>query len=332
MSWIYITEAGARLTKKGGRYIISRENEVVGEVPAATVEGAAVIDHVEVSAAVLVDFLKRGIPFTWLSSKGEFYGRLESTMDQDVMRQKLQFAMRDDEPFSFGLSRMIVFGKLYNQMTLLRRYNRTKEDEKIDMARRNIRAAADRLHQARTIEDIMGYEGIAARFYFAALGAVVPEAFRFDKRTRQPPKDPFNSLLSFGYTLLMYDFYTAITQAGLHPYVGFLHALRNGHPALASDLMEPWRPAVADAVALALVSRKEIRPEHFQKSETNDGIYLDRVGRRIFLAAYEKKMQSPSKYFGGTYSWRHTLRMQVRSFSLALARKDISLFKPLVIR
>ncbi len=332
MSWIYVTEAGARLYKKGGRYVISREKEVLCEIPAAAVEGAAVMDHVQVSAAVLVDFLQRGLPFTWLSSRGEYYGRLESTMHQDVLRQQKQFALREDKEFSMALSRIVIFDKIYNQMTVLRRYNRTARSDSIEQSIRNIRAVADKLHQAENTEDIMGYEGIIARCYFQALGSIVPETFRFGKRTRQPPKDPFNSLLSFGYTLLMYDFYTAITQVGLHPYVGFLHALRNGHPALASDLMEPWRPAVVDSMCLSLVSRKEIRPEHFQTSETNGGVYLDRVGRRIFLKSYEKRMQAGSKYFGGTYSWRYTILMQLRSFSLAMEKKEISLFKPLVIR
>lgn len=97
-----------------------------------------------------------------------------------------------------------------------------------------------------------------ARLYFRALSEFLPEEFRFEKRTRQPPADPFNSMLSFGYTLLMYDFYSAIERTRLSPYIGYLHALKDGHPALASDLMEPWRAAIVDAFCLALVTHHEI--------------------------------------------------------------------------
>lgn len=332
MSWLYVTELGAQLTKKGGQYVVRRENETICEVPAALVEGVTLIDSVQVSSAVIVDFLSRGIPLTWLSTEGKFFGRLESTSHQNVLRQQKQFALTEDDAFAKALARQIIFGKIYNQMTVLRRYNRKAQREDVEKALVQIRAVADKLHRTASIEEIMGIEGIIARTYFSALSAVLPEEFRFEKRTRRPPEDPFNSMLSFGYTLLMYDFYNAILNCGLHPYVGFLHALRNGHPALASDLMEPWRPAVVDSFSASLVTHHEIRPEHFRKDEETGGVYLDRVGRRIFLMAYEKKMRSVNKYFGGSYSWRHTVGMECESYSLALERKDLTLLRPLIIR
>lgn len=332
MSWLYITEEGARLSRRGGRYVISRENEKICEVPAALVEGAVMIDSVQVTSAVIVDFLHRGIPLTWLSSRGQFFGRLTSTAHQDIFRQQMQFQLREDQPFCSALSKMIIFDKIDNQITILRRYNRTRRLPSVDLAVENMRAAADRLHRAVTSEEIMGYEGIAAKFYFYALGEIVPEEFHFQKRSRQPPEDPFNSMLSFGYTLMMYDFYTAIENLGLHPYVGFLHALKNGHPALASDLMEPWRPAVVDAVCLSMVMRKELNREYFQFSDEGHGVYLNRVGRKMLIQKYEKKMSSVNRYFHGSYSWRHTVMMQCESFRQAMTQKDIELFKPLVIR
>lgn len=332
LSWLYITEEGARLNRQGGHYIIKRENEIICEVPEGLVEGVVLIDQVQVSSSVIVDCLRRNLPVTWLSTTGRFYGRLTSTQNQDVLRQAEQFALAEEDKFRLELAKRIVFGKIYNQMTVLRRYNRTAKSTTIDEALQYMRAIADKLHMAESIESIRGYEGAIARRYFAELGSMLPDDFSFARRSRRPPLDRFNSLLSFGYTLLLYDFYTAIVNTGLHPYVGFLHSLRNGHPALASDLMEPWRPAIVDSMCLSLISHHELHAEHFIEDEMTGGIYLDRIGRRVFICAYEKRMQSINRYFKGEYSWRYTVGMECNSYSLALDRKDVELLRPLVIR
>ena len=332
MGWIYVTEAGAQLGLRGGRYVISRENEVVAEVPQQLVEGVTVIDAVQVSSHAIVDLLKREIPVTWLSSEGKFFGRLESTASQDMSRVKEQFIRQEDEAFCLELSRLTVFRKVYNQRAVIRSYNRRVDSAIASGIYGRIRILADKLHGAKTVDEVMGYEGSVARLYFQAISEFLPEDFRFEKRTRSPPTDPFNSMLSFGYTLLMYDFYTAITRTKLSPYIGFLHALKAGHPALASDLMEPWRAAVVDAFCLALVTHHEIDASCFIKNEENGGVYLTRVGRRIFIQAYERKMRSVNSYFNGKYSWRHTVQMECDSYRQALHEKDASLLRPLVIR
>ncbi len=119
--------------------------------------------------------------------------------------------------------------------------------------------------------------------------------------------------------------------ARLHPYVGFLHALRNGHPVLASDLMEPWRPAVVDSLCLSLVARKEIDADSFEESD-DGGVYLSRMGRKKFIREYERKMNSVNAYFGGKYSWRHTIQMECDSYGATIHQKNIDVLKPIKIR
>lgn len=332
MSWIYITEAGARLGLTGGRYVISRENEALAEIPSEIVEGVTVIDSVQLSSHAIVDFLRREIPVTWLSTEGKFFGRLESTAAQDITRIKEQFHRQEEAEFSTELTRLTVFRKVYNQRAILRNYNRRADNANVKKAYEDIRILADKIHGARTVDEIMGYEGAIARIYFQALNAFLPEDFRFEKWTKRPPKDCFNSMLSFGYTLLMYDFYSAISRARLNPYIGFCHALKDKHPALASDLMEPWRAAVVDSFCLALVTHREIDASYFMRSEENDGVYLNRVGRRIFIQAYERKMRSVNSYFDGKYSWRHTVQMECDSYRQAVHEGDPKLVKALVIR
>lgn len=332
MSWIYVTEAGARLGLKQGQYVISRENETLAEVPSEMVEGVTLIDSVQVSSLAIVDFLKRDIPVTWLSTEGKFFGRLESTTSQDMGRVKEQFDFFEDKVLCLELAKLVVFRKVYNQRAILRNYNRRAESTKVRKAYDQMRILADKLHGAQSVDEVMGYEGSIARLYFQVLSEFLPPAFYFEKRTRRPPTDYFNSMLSFGYTLLMYDFYTAITRARLSPYIGFLHALKDKHPALASDLMEPWRAAIVDSFCLALVTHHEIDESCFQKSEDNEGVYLTRVGRRIFIQAYERKMRSVNSYFNGKYSWRHTVQMECDSYRQAIHERDPKLLKALVIR
>ena len=331
MSWIYVTEPGAKLSKQGGHYIIRRENETLCEVPICVVEGVTLFDTIQISADAIVELLKNKVPVTWLSSTGRFFGRLESTDNSNVLRQKEQFAALENEEFRLKLAKRVAFGKIYNQRTILRNYNRRINSPSVEKARWDIRVIADKIHQIHGIDQLRGYEGMIAKIYFHGIGQMVPKSFAFEKRTRRPPKDYFNSMLSLGYTLLLYDFYNALINCGLHPYVGFFHALKNGHPALASDLMDPWRPAVVDGLCLSLVKRKEISPEHFDISETG-GVYLNRIGRKIFIEAYEKKIRSVNTYFQGKYSWRHTIQMECDSYSLAVHQMDVEQLKPMVIR
>lgn len=331
MSWIYMTEPGAKLSKQGGRYIIKRESEIICEVPEAQVEGVTLFDRVQVSGEAMISFLVNQVPLTWLSSSGRFFGKLESTKNPNVIRQKEQFESLENKEFSIELAKKVLFGKIYNQRTILRNYNRRAGLPVVDKAIRDIRIIADKIHKIDTASALMGYEGTIAKIYFHALGQILPKPFIFEKRTRRPPEDCFNAMLSFGYTLLMYDFYNALVHAGLHPYVGFFHTLRNGHPALASDLMEPWRPAVVDSFCLSMVTHKEITSEDFDKGE-NQGIYLNKIGKKIFIRAYERKIRSVNTYFQGRYSWRHTIQMECDSYSLAVHYRDANYLKPLVIR
>ena len=331
MTWLYVTEPGLRVTKNGGHIVLIQENEVVCKIPSETVEGVTVIDSVQVSSAVISFLLLKKVPVTWLSSGGKYFGRLESTQSHDVFCQKEQFDLLADTEFCLLLAKKVINCKIYNQRTVLRNYNRRAKLDSVVELYQKIKYLSEKIDGAETVEVIMGYEGSIARNYFQALGQLVPEDFHFDTRTKQPPRDRFNAMLSFGYTLLLYDFYTAIQNTGLHPYIGFLHALKNGHPALASDLMEPWRAAIVDSLCLSLINHNEIKPGSFTQSPEG-GTYLDRMGRKIFIREYERKMKSVNSYFGGQYSWRHTIQMECDSYRLAIHRKDIEALKPLVTR
>lgn len=331
MTWLYATEPGICIGKQGGHIVLTKSKEVVCRIPSETVEGVTVIDAVQVSSAAITFLLTRNVPVTWLSSRGKFYGRIESTSSRDVFRLKEQFEICEDKEFCLLLAKKIISCKIHNQKTILRHYNRRAGLSSVAELYQKIKYLAGKIQQTETIEVLMGYEGSVARNYFHALGFLTPEEFQFSTRTKQPPKDRFNAMLSFGYTLLLYDFYTAIQNAGLHPYIGFLHALKNGHPALASDLMEPWRPVIVDSLCLSLTTHRMIRPDLFDESDEG-GVYLNPVGRKIFIREYERKMKTVNQYFGGQYSWRHTIHMECDSYRTAIHRKIADDVRLLVIR
>jgi len=331
MSFAYITEKGATISKKEGRFVVGRNHETLLEIPEETLEGLLVTDTVQITSPAMVSLLHLGIPVTWLSSRGKYFGRLESTSHVNVFKQKQQFLLQD-QPFSLEMSRRVLLAKVHNQLTLLRRYNREGQIPAVMIDIHNMMTMADHLKTAEDRESLMGYEGMAAKIYFSALGKIVDPAFSFEKRSKRPPLDPFNSLLSFAYTLIMYELFTAITNEGLHPYVGFLHALKEHHPALASDLLEEWRAVLADSFVMALVQHHEIKEEHFCHDEESRGVYLTSEGRKIFFRAYEKKMRSTNQYIDGKHSFRRSLNYQVAQYSQALLAQEPKMYEPIWIR
>lgn len=331
MSFVYITEEGAKVQKKNGKYLVGRNLEIMFEIPENILEGLVLIDKIQVSSQAMISFLENGIPVTWISDTGKFFGRLESTKHVNVFKQVKQIEVRN-ERFALNISQKIIAAKAHNQVTVLQRYNRRCKSLKVEYNIRQMKAIMKHISLTENKEQLMGYEGVIAKYYFETLGLMVPESFAFVKRSRQPPRDAFNSMLSFGYTLLMYEMYTAIINQGLHPYFGFLHALKNHHPALASDLIEEWRSVIVDSMVMSLVHHHEISAELFHEDEETGGVYLKREGRNIFLRAYEKKMRTVNKYLSGEKSYRYSLRQQAALYSEALMAEKVDIYEPIMLK
>lgn len=329
MSHVYITEDGAKVFKKGGRFLVSRNTEVLFEIPEETLESLVLIGRVNMSPAVTEHLLYKGIPVTWLSKTGRFFGRLESTNHCNAIKQAKQVLLQGTET-ALRLGRVIIEAKIHNQQVLLRRYNREVGSKEVQEAAEQLSRLKKKASEAPDRYTLMGNEGLAARIYFRVLSRLVPQYFLFFGRTKQPPLDPFNAIISFGYTLLFYEVYTALTNAGLHPYFGFLHALKQHHPALASDLMEEWRPALIDSLAMSLVNHHQLLPEHFEREEA--AVYLNREGRFIFLTAYEKRLRSTNKYLDREQSFRQSIVFQAESFSRVLMEDNMELYTPVRLR
>lgn len=334
MSFLYIYERAARLGVQENCIVVESDN-LKRTLPIEGVENVVIFGDASLSSSCVRQFMERNINLTWLSTRGKFFGRLESTRNVNIHLQRSQFLCGEDEEFCLALSKKFVTAKVKNQITIIRRYHRNRTEAQVQ---NNIDAMLKTLpliEKSTSRNEIMGHEGMAARNYYQALSRLVDTDFAFSGRSKQPPRDAFNSLLSFAYTLLLYDVYTTVVNKGLNPYASFLHSLRQGHPALCSDLMEEWRPILADSLALNVTSKNIIKINNFQKPNHEGGIYLDSKASKIYIAEYEKKIRSKANYLpyvDYSVSFRRALEMQCQRLAKAIEEKDPNHYQPVVIR
>ena len=335
MSYLYVYEHGGKLSISGNRIEVSiPQSSTVRSIPIEGVESICLIGEVLITSRTISVLLKRNIQLLWLSPTGEFFGRLINTAHYNITRECRQFKRQEDLAFCLALARQWIHAKLRNQAVLLKRYQRQR---RVDVSQwiTQVEVAADQSEKAQTRDALMGYEGTGARAYFSALSALVDPDFRFQGRTRRPPTDPFNALLSFGYTLLLYDFFTILTSKGLNPYIGTMHAIRNGHPALCSDLMEEWRCVIVDALVLHLFNKHSFTADDFQPPAENGGVFLTREGAKRFIAAYEEKVRTMANYLpyvDAPVSFRRAMELQAGQYISAVEQNDPGRYQAVIIR
>ncbi|WP_449240488.1 CRISPR-associated endonuclease Cas1 [Desulfoscipio gibsoniae] len=336
MSFIYIYERAAKIGVQQNCIVVESEKEKLKRtLPIEGVESVIIFGNATLSSSCVKQFMERDINLTWLSSSGKFYGRLESTKNVNIYRQRRQFACGEDEKFCLDLSKNIMVAKVKNQITILRRYQRNHNSSTARKSIEDMLKLISVMGRVQSKEELMGHEGLAARYYFKGLAELVAPDFTFLGRNRQPPRDRFNSLLSFAYTLLMYDVYTAVVNRGMSPYASFIHSIRRGHPALCSDLMEEWRAVLADSLAIYVVNRAIIQRSDFSEPDMDGGVYLDAKASKSYIAEYEKKVRGQSKYLSYvdySVSFRRAIEMQCQRLARAVEEGDSEIYEPVVIR
>jgi CRISPR-associated protein Cas1 len=336
VSFIYIYERGAKVGVQNNCIVIENEREKLKRtLPIEGIEGVIIFGNASLSSNCVRQFMERNINLTWLSSQGKFFGRLESTRNVNIHRQRKQFYLGENKKFCLGLGKNIIMAKVKNQITILRRYQRNRPDISVQSDIEAMLKILPTMQRVKSMEELMGQEGIAARYYFKGLSKMVEPEFAFTGRNKQPPKDRFNSLLSFAYTLIMYDIYTAIVNRGMNPYASFIHNIRQGHPALCSDLMEEWRAVIADSLALNVTSRGIVKASDFQEPDLEGGIYLNHDSAKKYIGEYEKKVRRQAQYLpyvDYSVSFRRAIEMQCQRLAKAIEEGDPEIYQPVIIR
>ncbi len=314
---LYLVEPGTVLGKEDEKFKVSRKGEVIREIPVFKVNQVLLFGPIQITTQAMEFCLLRDIPVILLSSSGRYYGTIESFRGMKVSAHRRQFEARTDAHKALAVSRGIISAKIGNAKVVIQRYARKRPHLSLDEHVQRINAIMKQIPSASEINEIMGFEGAASAAYFAAMRVMLGAEWGFARRQKQPPRDPVNSLLSYGYTLLFYNIYAIVRMHGLHPFVGFLHEIRDGHPALISDIMEEFRAPVIDAMVMNLLLRNMIGKDDFTMTgEGNGGMcLLSNDARKVFIRAFERKMNSAVRHpgTGFTVDYRRCINLQVQA-------------------
>lgn len=297
LNTLFVQTQGAYLRLENETLRVDIEGERRLKVPLHHLGGIAVFGNVLLSPFLISQCALDGRDVAWYSRTGRFRGRLAGPTSGNVLLRRAQHEALSDPAATLELARAFVLGKVRMTRAVLQRAQRDGlDDPAVDDAVEAQRDAVRQVQHADTVESVRGAEGQAAAVYFSVFDRLLlaPD-FAFEARTRRPPRDPVNALLSFLYTLLRQDCAAALEGVGLDPQVGFLHVLRPGRPALALDLMEEFRAWWADRLALTLINRRQLGLQHFAL-RPGGAVHLTDTGRKEVLTAYQKRKQETVRH------------------------------------
>jgi CRISPR-associated endonuclease Cas1/CRISPR-associated protein Cas4 len=302
---------GAQVRLRGDRLLVLDRGKQCASARLGELSQVVLMSGAAASSGVLRECCKRGIPVVHMSGGGWFYGLTQGLPHKNVELRAAQFAAAGDGERSLALARRLVAAKIHNSRVLVRR-NGEPGGTTLGQLRRQV----DRAEKAADVEQLLGCEGSAAQVYFSAFdsmlkGGAVP-AFDFTRRSRRPPQDPLNALLSFAYSLLTKDWTVVLYTVGFDPMMGFYHQPRYGKPALALDMMEPFRPVIAESVVIGAVNNGEIDAGDFY--ERMGGVLLKPPARKRLIEAYERRLKQEIEHpvFGYRCTYRRIFELEAR--------------------
>jgi CRISPR-associated protein Cas1 len=297
LNTLYVMTQGAYLKRDGETAVVTVGGNAKLRVPLHGLDGIVCLGRVTCSRPLLAACVRRNITVSFFDQRGRFWMRVTGPVSGNVLLRRQQYRLADDPSAAADLARAMVIAKIANARTVLQRHLRdhpqTQGADLISAAIQRLRDLLVALSAPLPLDLLRGCEGEASRHYFSVLGYLVTaqhEDFGFFRRSRRPPLDKFNALLSFLYALLAHDAASALEGVGLDPAVGFLHRPRPGRPSLALDLMEEFRPFLADRLALSLVNRQQIRARGFHVTESG-AVRMDDETRKEVLRAYQTRKQ-----------------------------------------
>jgi len=354
MATLYLTEQRSLVRKDGDTLVvhIPADKEKGTEkrkvrVPLVKIDQVVVYGDSTITTPALLALLEQRADICFCSYHGRFRGRLSPEFSKNGLLRIRQHEVRGDYEQRVALARLFVRGKLSNQRTLLLRSNRKLKDEEVARAAGSLQGIIEQVQavsgagevvvdpsdpQKETpLGTLLGLEGAGSAVYFRAFGRLLKQDLGFRGRTKRPPRDPVNALLSYGYVLLMHNVMSAINVVGLDPYAGYLHSSQYGKPALALDLMEEMRTPVVESVVLTLINNRILQENHFREEL---GAYrLTEAGRRRFLEKFEERLNTAIQHpvFGYKATYRKCLELQVRLLAKTLMG-EIGVYVPFVVR
>lgn len=306
LNTLFVTTQGAYLAKEGETVVVKVEGEVRLRVPVHTIGGIVCFGNVSCSPYLMGFCAESNVGISFLSEHGRFLARVQGPVSGNVLLRREQYRRADNLKSSAEVAKFILTGKITNCRTVLQRGLRDHagkmEEQEVRHAVLRLNQMVDSLNQEQQLDVLRGIEGDSAHLYFNVFDHLIvgqKETFRFDERNRRPPLDNVNCLLSFIYTVLTHDVRSALESVGLDPAVGFLHRDRPGRPGLALDLMEEFRPYIADRLALSLINLHQVQDKGFKKMDSGAVVMDDDTRKKVLVAYQERKQEEITHPFLG---------------------------------
>ncbi len=302
LNTLYVMTENCYLTLDGENIVIQDDDKTLGRFPLHTLENIICFTYKGASPALMGACAERKIGMSFFSPRGKFLARVVGKEYGNVLLRKEQYRISDSESRSIAFARNMIVGKIFNCRWSIERTLRDHayrvDAEKLKNVSNILYDTLPKIDEALTREELRGLEGKAAEQYFSVLNDMIlnqKDDFVFTKRSRRPPLDRINAILSFAYTVLAGDCANALSSVGLDSYVGFMHGDRPGRTSLALDLMEELRPVLADRFILTLINTKAIQATHFEKQKDN-AVFLNDDGRKVFFNAWQKHKRETIKH------------------------------------
>lgn len=295
LNTLYVTSPDAFLARDGENLVVRINEKEVFRTPIHYLEGVVTFGYMGASPALFALCAEKGVSLNFLTEHGKYLAGIHGPVKGNVLLRRTQYRLADSLNECAKIASRFVTGKLINCRVILRRFISDHGDkcsiQPIELVGRDLAKRIIKLSNVKSLDEIRGIEGDGAKLYFSVFDNLIlveKDSFFLKSRSRRPPLDNMNAILSFLYTLLVNETKSALETVGLDPYVGFLHRDRPGRPGLALDLMEEFRPYIADRLALTLINRRQLTPADFVQKETG-GVIMKDSARKIVLEAWQNR-------------------------------------------
>ena len=292
MANLYLTEQGSVLRKKGDRLIVQKEETILLDVECHKIDAVFIFGNVQFTTQAVKELFEHGIEMAILTKTGKLIGQITSPTTKNIDLRIAQFKRYEEEKFKMDFSRIIVKGKVRNSLQFLRNFSYNHPEINLSVETAAPESVQKNIDECNSTESLTGFEGIAAKNYFAGFGKMILGKFNFEARRKHPAPDPVNALLSLGYTMVFNEISSLLDGIGFDPYLGYYHKVEYGRASLASDLQEEFRAPVADRLTLRLINKGILKENDFYKNPNSDGVYLMRDGMKKYFVEYEDIMNS----------------------------------------
>ncbi len=302
LNTLYVMTETAYLSLEGQNVVVQADDNVLARIPLHGLESVISFSYKGASPAVMGACAQNNIDLCFLKPNGRFLARVVGRIQGNVLLRKAQFKAAEENNTALGICKNMILGKVYNSRWVLERATRdhtlSVDSERLKKASMRLKDSIGRIQEASSIDTVRGIEGDAAAEYFGVFNELIlrgEEAFVFHGRTKRPPEDRINAMLSFAYSLLAGNCTSALETVGLDAYVGFLHTIRPGRASLALDLMEELRPVIADRFVITCVNNRIITEDMFEISD-NGAVMMNDTGRKLFLQAWQQRKKESIKH------------------------------------